>query len=527
MLFDFIQIKVNYVVQEVIVVIKDIFCKYFNKYESVIVILCENLDFLDEFEVWVVMIWIVGEYVEWIDNVDELLESFFEGFYDESIQVQLQLLIVIVKFFLKKLIEIQELVQQVFSLVIQDLDNLDLWDCGYIYWCLLFMDLVVVKEVVLVEKLFIFEEMDFIEFILLDEFICYIGMLVFVYYKFFSVFVEGGWGVVYKSLLFCMVLSESVESFEIVFIGVFFGEQLDVIFVQGDLLGDFFNLDFGFLVSGLFLVIFLVQMGVVDFFGGGFDSLIGGINFVVFLIVVVLVNFGVFIGSGLSDFFDLISGVGILLGLYVVFKVVWFLVMKVKGLEILGIFICQVGFIFMDLQLINKVLQVMIDFVIQFNCNSFGLVFVVFFQVYVLFSFNQIVEIFLFFSMVGLVMKMEFLNNFQVVVKNNIDVFYFSILYLLYIFFVEDGKMDWQMFLVIWKDIFNENEVQFQIRDCFFNVEVVSSKLQSSNIFIVVKRNVEGQDMFYQFLKLINGIWVLVELWIQLGNFSCMLFLKC
>lgn len=48
--------------------------------------------------------------------------------------------------------------------------------------------------------------------------------------------------------------------------------------------------------------------------------------------------------------------------------------------------------------------------------------------------------------------------------------------------------------------------------------EAVSSRLQSSNIFTVAKRNVEGQDMLYQSLKLTNGIWVLAELRIQPGN---------
>merc|ERR1712184_84150 len=47
-LLDLIQTKVNYVVQEAIVVIKDIFRKYPNKYESIIATLCENLDTLDE-----------------------------------------------------------------------------------------------------------------------------------------------------------------------------------------------------------------------------------------------------------------------------------------------------------------------------------------------------------------------------------------------------------------------------------------------------------------------------------------------
>ena len=34
------------------------------------------------------MIWIIGEYAERIDNADELLESFLEGFQDENSQVK-------------------------------------------------------------------------------------------------------------------------------------------------------------------------------------------------------------------------------------------------------------------------------------------------------------------------------------------------------------------------------------------------------------------------------------------------------
>ena len=33
------------------------------------------------------MIWIIGEYAERIDNADELLENFLDGFHDENTQV--------------------------------------------------------------------------------------------------------------------------------------------------------------------------------------------------------------------------------------------------------------------------------------------------------------------------------------------------------------------------------------------------------------------------------------------------------
>ena len=125
-LLDLIQTKVNYVVQEAVVVIKDIFRKYPNKYESIIATLCENLDTLDEPEARASMIWIIGEYAERIDNADELLESFLDNFNDENSQVQLQLLTAIVKLFLKRPTDTQELVQQVLSLATQESENPDL-----------------------------------------------------------------------------------------------------------------------------------------------------------------------------------------------------------------------------------------------------------------------------------------------------------------------------------------------------------------------------------------------------------------
>lgn len=85
-LLDLISAKVNYVVQEVIVVIKDILRKY-PGYEGVIATLCKYIDELDEPEARGSLIWIVGEYAEKINNADEILASFVEGFMEEFTQV--------------------------------------------------------------------------------------------------------------------------------------------------------------------------------------------------------------------------------------------------------------------------------------------------------------------------------------------------------------------------------------------------------------------------------------------------------
>uniref|UniRef100_A0A667YCI6 AP complex subunit beta n=2 Tax=Myripristis murdjan TaxID=586833 RepID=A0A667YCI6_9TELE len=535
-LLDLIQTKVNYVVQEAIVVIKDIFRKYPNKYESVIATLCENLDSLDEPEARAAMIWIVGEYAERIDNADELLESFLEGFHDESTQVQLQLLTAIVKLFLKKPTETQELVQQVLSLATQDSDNPDLRDRGYIYWRLLSTDPVAAKEVVLAEKPLISEETDLIEPTLLEELICHIGTLASVYHKPPSAFVEGSRGVQHKRLPARAGSGESAESPDTVSTGGVSEAPPAVIPSQGDLLGDLLNLDLTPpTTTGPPPPTSSMQMGAMDLLGGGLDSLLGGdiggspamgASFGA-PPAVMPGSFNAPVSGGLSDLFDLGGGVGMPMGAYVPPKTVWLPAMKAKGLEISGTFARRSGVVQMEMTLTNKAMSVMGDFAIQFNRNSFGLAPAGPLQVLTPFTPNQSIEVTLPLNTVGPVMKMEPLNNLQVAVKNNIDVFYFSCQYPISMLFVEDGKMERQVFLATWKDIPNDNESQFQIKDCHLNSDAASNKLQGSNIFTIAKRTVDGQDMLYQSMKLTNGIWILAELKVQAGNPNYTISLKC
>mmetsp|Transcript_8122 Transcript_8122/g.21661 ORF Transcript_8122/g.21661 Transcript_8122/m.21661 type:complete len:927 (-) Transcript_8122:280-3060(-) len=183
-LLELIQTKVNYVVQEAIIVIKDIFRRYPNQYESIIATLCENLESLDEPEAKASMIWIIGEYAERIDNADELLESFLETFPEETSIVQLQLLTATVKLFLKRP---NELAQKVISLVLScattETDNPDLRDRAYIYWRLLSTDPEAAKDVVLCEKPVITDDSSNLDPLLLHKLLGQISTLASVYHK--------------------------------------------------------------------------------------------------------------------------------------------------------------------------------------------------------------------------------------------------------------------------------------------------------------------------------------------------------
>lgn len=95
-LLDLIATRVSYVVQEAVVVMKDIFRKYPSTYEGVIPTLCANLDELDEPEAKASLIWIIGEYASKIDNAAELLGGFVDTFTEESYPVSFPYVVITV-----------------------------------------------------------------------------------------------------------------------------------------------------------------------------------------------------------------------------------------------------------------------------------------------------------------------------------------------------------------------------------------------------------------------------------------------
>ena len=181
-LLTLIDTKVNYVVQEAIVVIKDIFRKYPNRYEAVISALCDNLESLDEPEAKASMIWIIGEYAARIENADDLLDAFVDGFHDEPAQVQLALLTAVVKLFLVNP-EAEDLVEAVLAMAAEESDNPDLRDRGYIYWRLLTADRDAAKAVVLAEKPVIHDDTNVFGRELLGELISNLSSLASVFHK--------------------------------------------------------------------------------------------------------------------------------------------------------------------------------------------------------------------------------------------------------------------------------------------------------------------------------------------------------
>jgi len=191
-LLELISTKVSYVVQEAVVVMKDIFRRYPATYEGVIPTLCANLEELDEPEAKASLIWIIGEYASKIENADELLGIFVDTFTEEAYAVQLQTLTAVVKLFLKKPDSAQGLVQRVLDRATKDCDSPDVRDRAYIYWRLLSTDPGAAKTVILANRPPISLPRTTISPALLEELLGEISTLASVYHKPAETFVGRG-----------------------------------------------------------------------------------------------------------------------------------------------------------------------------------------------------------------------------------------------------------------------------------------------------------------------------------------------
>lgn len=183
LLLELVATKVTYIVQEATVVIRNIFRKYPNQYESIISVLCEHLDSLDEPEAKAAMVWVIGQYADRIENSDALLEDFLYSFSEEPVEVQLALLTATVKLFIQRPTKGQELVPKVLKWATEETDNPDLRDRAYMYWRLLSTDMNAARQIVMGEKPAITAESERLDPATLEEMCLNVGTLATIYLK--------------------------------------------------------------------------------------------------------------------------------------------------------------------------------------------------------------------------------------------------------------------------------------------------------------------------------------------------------
>ncbi|CAA17886.1 AP-2 adaptor complex beta subunit Apl1 [Schizosaccharomyces pombe] len=148
-LIELMNTKVTYVIQEAVIVIRDILRKYPGSYKSLVPILYENLDSLDEPDAKSAVIWILGQYAEEIEDSITLLNDYLKGFFDEPLEIQLTLLTAVIKVFLKKPTAAADMVTNVLQWCTDEVNDPDLRDRGIIYSRMLSANPELAKKVIL------------------------------------------------------------------------------------------------------------------------------------------------------------------------------------------------------------------------------------------------------------------------------------------------------------------------------------------------------------------------------------------
>lgn len=491
-LLELIKIKVNYVVQEAIIVIKDIFRRYPNMYESIIATLCESLDTLDEPEAKASMIWIIGEYAERIDNADELLESFLESFPEEPAMVQLQLLTAAVKLFLKKPTEgPQQMIQVVLNNATQETDNPDLRDRAYVYWRLLSTDPEAAKDVVLAEKPTLSDDSNSLEPSLLDELLASIATLASVYHKPADAFVSRTRPAVQptdedEAYLENQDAGPSESSAPV-------PEMLSAPVPSGPYGAQLPRQNIPATPSVQTRSSIPPAVPVTDLLGDlmGLDG------------AIVPVSQPSTPAPALPVLLTFQAG---------------------QGLQISGKLVRRDGQVFYSLHFENSSQGMLDGFMIQFNKNSFGLAAAGPLQVPALQPGSS----------ASALLPMVLFQNvstgppslvLQVAVKNNQQpVWYFGDKIPLQALFVEDGRMERSSFLETWKALPDSCEVSKDLPNVsIHDIDATLEKLAASNIFLIARRHLKdtNQDVLYLSGKVPSNVSshsFLVELTVTVGS---------
>lgn len=137
---------------------------------------------IDEPDSKAALLWIVGEYIDNIDEAETILRIFLDNFKEETSQVQLQLLTTCIKFALISPAEGKPIIRNIFEML-EEVENVDVRDRGYFYWRLLSTDAQFAKKLLFESKHTISEHNLGLEPTLLDKLVETFNSLSCIYTK--------------------------------------------------------------------------------------------------------------------------------------------------------------------------------------------------------------------------------------------------------------------------------------------------------------------------------------------------------
>ena len=151
-LTSLVQGKADYAIEEAVCVTCDLLRKFPGEFEGIISNVCSNLEMIKEPRAKASAIWILGEYCQHIDNVDEILDTYLETFHDEQQIVQLQLLTALVKAYLERPEQTKDQLQFILNEATKEGNFPDVKNRAVVYWRILSNDPSIAKKIIIFPK---------------------------------------------------------------------------------------------------------------------------------------------------------------------------------------------------------------------------------------------------------------------------------------------------------------------------------------------------------------------------------------
>ena len=137
-LLELLDFGVDYIVQEVVSMLKNILRKYPNQFLYVVPLLPKYMDELQDIEAKCAMIWIITNYSSQLPNALKIFKKYTNDFAVETLNVQFIILNSAIKFFCREQSkETEQLCLKLLSEATETIDSPDLRDTAFIYWRLL------------------------------------------------------------------------------------------------------------------------------------------------------------------------------------------------------------------------------------------------------------------------------------------------------------------------------------------------------------------------------------------------------
>ncbi|KAH3667901.1 hypothetical protein WICMUC_005179 [Wickerhamomyces mucosus] len=184
-LLDLASNDIYYVNQEIVIVFKNIFRRY-NQFDYALSKIISHADKIEEPDSRSALIWIIGHFARKIPKAESLLADLVSGFGEDPLDVQLCSLTSVVKLFIQKPEEGQDVVLEILKKATEEVDNPDVRERGFFYWRLLSAQAKfpgTAKDIVDGEVPLISNENEQLDPIILEELELNIGSLASVYLK--------------------------------------------------------------------------------------------------------------------------------------------------------------------------------------------------------------------------------------------------------------------------------------------------------------------------------------------------------